>query len=1060
MKTRNIAMLVGASLLITSFAAVGYVINNWWPDGDNIVMDDVLSPAATWSSPAQFQMSEYNEIDTTDNSHPFRINNNPQFSFGANDGDNTIGFLGEAGLNSEYGLSYASALAWAVTWTGFFSGRIDECDVMLDPTLPWNLDPDDDEWFQSTVLHELGHCRGLGHYNNYLSMQNSGTSKYLRAETLYMDDKVAIRQNASTVSERDIVMYNKWHNGSTPQWMTMSPTTLREGQTVNLNNITVENRGSLSFGSPVSFGIYLSTNDFISTADQLLNTGTYGSFGTFTFNTFNWSAQMPSMNDCSTRYIGGIIDYNNAWAERFENNNNVTFTNGVPYTGETFSPTPLTILLAEDGLEPNDSLGGARSISLPFSSSNLNIDQDSENDYYRVVVPSSGTFAISVTFTHSLGNINLRLLNSAGTTLASSLSTTNNESINYQVPAGGTYYIRVYGNGSGSCNKYSLTASFTPPDLITINPGVSDTTLFTGQNFTASATVQNQGGGTSASTTLRYYRSTNSIISTLDTQIATDAVAGLAPGGTSPESAVVAAPATPGTYWIGACVDAVAGESPTNNQCSSGVQITVATPPDLITISPAVSNSTPNPGQVFTASATVQNQGGSTAASTTLRYYESTNSTISTADTQIATDAVASLAPGGTSPESASVAAPATPGTYWIGACVDAVAGESPTNNQCSAGVQITVPSPPPDLITIDPAVSDTNLSPGQSYTVKATVQNQGGSTAASTTLRYYESTDSTISTADTEIATDAVISLIAGATFGESADVNAPATPGTYWIGACVDAVAGESPTNNQCSTGVQITVSAVSSAEDKIGVYRPAQRKFILDFDGNRAWSPGVDIIHVFGAVGDTPIIGDWDGDGDDDIGTYRPAERKFILDMDDNGSWSPGVDVVEVFGAVGDLPIIGDWNGDGDDDIGTYRPAQRKFILDIDESGSWSPGVDIVDVYGAVGDSPIIGDWNGDGDDDIGVYRPAQRKFILDFDENRSWSPGVDIIHVFGAVGDTPIIGDWNGDGDDDIGTYRPSQRKFILDIDESGSWSPGVDIVDVYGTTGDQPLVGKW
>ena len=260
--------------------------------------------------------------------------------------------------------------------------------------------------------------------------------------------------------------------------------------------------------------------------------------------------------------------------------------------------------------------------------------------------------------------------------------------------------------------------------------------------------------------------------------------------------------------------------------------------------------------------------------------------------------------------------------------------------------------------------------------------------------------------------------------------------------------------------NTGFDWFFNDISNANDQIGVYRPAQRKFILDFDGNRAWSPGVDIIHVFGAVGDTPIIGDWDGDGDDDIGTYRPAERKFILDMDDNGSWSPGVDVVEVFGAVGDLPIIGDWNGDGDDDIGTYRPAQRKFILDIDESGSWSPGVDIVDVYGAVGDSPIIGDWNGDGDDDIGVYRPAQRKFILDFDENRSWSPGVDIIHVFGAVGDTPIIGDWNGDGDDDIGTYRPSQRKFILDIDESGSWSPGVDIVDVYGTTGDQPLVGKW
>jgi len=89
-----------------------YVINNWWNDASNIVMDDVFLPAATWSNPAQFQLSEWNEVDTTDNSHPFRIGGSPQFSFGANDGDNTMGFLGEAGLNSEYGLSYVGALAW------------------------------------------------------------------------------------------------------------------------------------------------------------------------------------------------------------------------------------------------------------------------------------------------------------------------------------------------------------------------------------------------------------------------------------------------------------------------------------------------------------------------------------------------------------------------------------------------------------------------------------------------------------------------------------------------------------------------------------------------------------------------------------------------------------------------------------------------------------------------------------------------------------------------------------------------------------------------------------
>lgn len=120
--------------------AWAFVINNFWPDATNIVMDDVFLPAATWSAPAQFQLSEWNEVDTTDNSHAFRINSNPEFSFSAGDGDNTMGFLGESGLNSVYGLSYANALAWAVC--RFPSGgRYNECDMMLDPTRPWQLTP-------------------------------------------------------------------------------------------------------------------------------------------------------------------------------------------------------------------------------------------------------------------------------------------------------------------------------------------------------------------------------------------------------------------------------------------------------------------------------------------------------------------------------------------------------------------------------------------------------------------------------------------------------------------------------------------------------------------------------------------------------------------------------------------------------------------------------------------------------------------------------------------------------------------------------------------------------
>ena len=114
------------------------------------------------------------------------------------------------------------------------------------------------------------------------------------------------------------------------------------------------------------------------------------------------------------------------------------------------------------------------------------------------------------------------------------------------------------------------------PDLTVDSPSVSDSTLTTGQSFTLSATVRNQGTGTSASTTLRYYRSSNSTISRSDTEVGTDSVNGLSASGTSAESVSLNAPSSAGTYYYGACVDGVSGESDTGNNCSDAVAVTVS----------------------------------------------------------------------------------------------------------------------------------------------------------------------------------------------------------------------------------------------------------------------------------------------------------------------------------------------------------------------------------------------------------------------------------------------------------------------------------------------------
>ncbi len=90
-------------------------------------------------------------------------------------------------------------------------------------------------------------------------------------------------------------------------------------------------------------------------------------------------------------------------------------------------------------------------------------------------------------------------------------------------------------------------------------------------------------------------------------------------------------------------------------------------------------------------SAAVYNHGVWPSGATTLRYYRSLNVEISTADTEVGTDASGSLSASGTSTATISLIAPSSAGTYYYGACVDPVPKESNMANNCSGGVRVTV---------------------------------------------------------------------------------------------------------------------------------------------------------------------------------------------------------------------------------------------------------------------------------------------------------------------------------------------------------------------------------
>ena len=332
--------------------------------------------------------------------------------------------------------------------------------------------------------------------------------------------------------------------------------------------------------------------------------------------------------------------------------------------------------------------------------------------------------------------------------------------------------------GSTSRDQVPLVPLLPPqgaPDLIVESPAVSDSSAETGGEITLSATVRNGGVG--------------------------------------------ASPATAGTYYYGACVDAVEGESDTANSCSASVQVDVSEPqrepggpmrpmspqrgPDLVVVAFFLASGAHDgdPGRSLTFQGRIRNDGNEVSPATTLRFYSSRNRTITTTDTLAGMVAVGTLAVSErTSSETLTLTAASTAGTYYYGVCVDAVTGESDTTNNCSLARTITVDGPPPDLVVLAPDVGE--IREDGTFWLLATVHNQGAGGSAATTVRYYRSADATITTSDTPVGTDEVNTLVPSGGYGATIKLTAPSTAGTYYYGACVDAVPRESDTTNNCSS------------------------------------------------------------------------------------------------------------------------------------------------------------------------------------------------------------------------------------------------------------------
>ena len=357
-------------------------------------------------------------------------------------------------------------------------------------------------------------------------------------------------------------------------------------------------------------------------------------------------------------------------------------------------------------------------------------------------------------------------------------------------------------------------------DLIIQPLEASDNSLTAGQSFTLETTVHNQGANTRSSW-LYFFRSTDATMDSTDVLIHEDsfAVADLEASATQTVSLDWTAPSYAGTYYYVVCLDPWWLFS----NCSTGVGVTVegneSGVPDLALHSPFVSHDIVAPGSRFTYRVEIENSGTGPAAPTAMRFYRSDDATIDANDTQLAHGAIRRLEVGQKWRPGYIWDVPIEAGTYYHGICVEPTLGETNTQNNCSVGVPIIVEGiegGPPDLIVVAPSILDHRPAMGE-FRLWATVRNTGSGASTATTIRYYRSDDPTIDANDTQVRTQDIHPLGVEGLLGFPAIyypnawddvVTAPTSPGTYYYGACVDPVPGESDTNNNCSEAMPMNV------------------------------------------------------------------------------------------------------------------------------------------------------------------------------------------------------------------------------------------------------------
>ncbi|GHJ47918.1 hypothetical protein Cs7R123_52600 [Catellatospora sp. TT07R-123] len=232
-----------------------------------------------------------------------------------------------------------------------------------------------------------------------------------------------------------------------------------------------------------------------------------------------------------------------------------------------------------------------------------------------------------------------------------------------------------------------------------------------------------------------------------------------------------------------------------------------------------------------------------------------------------------------------------------------------------------------------------------------------------------------------------------------------------------------------------------------------------------GTRTFTSIAELEVYFGTYAGMPLGGsstDLTGDGRDDAVVFtQNALADLYVGASTGSSFAGGVKWHDMFSLPGETPLTGDFNGDGKDDVVTFtRGTLGDVYVALSNGGGLGASTKWHDWFAPAVETPAVGDFNGDGKDDIMTFvQDGNGDVFVALSNGSSFGAGVKWHEFFAPPGEFPAVADFNGDGKDDIVTFtQGTSGDVYVALSNGTSFGPGVLWHDTYAWGGQTPRVG--